>query len=197
MPVKAKLPPGKGKRVPLNMRTTRERRKALENAAASSGRSLVQEVEYRLDRSFLEEDHLSLICGDTRTAGFVREILDSKRLIEAYHEQSVWEDFECYEAIKEALKKLLARRAPEPSGKFKKQMTAYERYVEKELRPWKERGGGRGLLSNPDAGDPPPLKPSPGTLARAVGQAAADVVAKSHAEKALVKAIKAYMPEEE
>ena len=195
MPVKAKLPPGKGKRVPLNMRTTRERRKALENAAASSGRSLVQEVEYRLDRSFLEEDHLSLICGDTRTARFVSEILDSKRLIEAYQEQSVWEDFECYAAMKETLKKLLARRAPELSSKFKKKVTAYDRYVEKELRPWKERGGGQGLFGNPDAGDQPPLKPSPAALARAVGRAAADVVTKSHAEKALVEAIKAHMEE--
>ena len=196
MPVKAKLPPGKGKRVPLNMRTTRERRKALESAAASSGRSLVQEVEHRLDRSFLEEDHLSLICGDSRTAGFVREILDSKRLIEFYQEKSVWEDFECHEAMKEALKKLLARRAPRPTGKFKKQVTAYERYVEKKLRPWKERGGGQGLLSNPDAGAPPTLKLSPVEHARAVGRAAADVVTKDR-RKALVEALKAGTPEED
>ena len=195
MPVKAKLPPGKGKRVPLNMRTTRERRKALENAAASSGRSLVQEVENRLDRSFLEEDHLSLICGDSRTAGFVRDVLDSKRLIESYQEKSVWEDFECHVAMKEALKKLLARGAPQPTGKFKKQVAAYDRYVEKELRPWKERGGG-GLLSNPDAGDQPPLKPSPTALARAVGRAAADVVTQSRV-KALEEVLKAYTPEEE
>ena len=195
MPVKAKLPPGRGKRVPLNMRTTRERRKALESAAASSGRSLVQEVEHRLDRSFLEEDYLSLICGDSRTARFLIDILDAKKLIESYQEKSVWEDFECHEAMKEALKKLLARGEPQPTGKFKKQVTAYDRYVEKELRPWKERGGGRGLLSNPDAGDPPPLKPSPAQLARAVGRAAADVVTQSRV-KALVEVLKAYTPEE-
>jgi len=196
MPVKAKLPPGKGKRVPLNMRTTRERRKVLENAAASSGRSLVQEVEYRLDRSFLEEDHLSLICGDSRTARFVVDILDSKKLIESYQEKSVWEDFECHEAMKEALKRLLARGAPQPTGKFKKQVMAYDRYAEKRLKPWKEQGGGRGLLSNPDAGDPPPLKPSPAQLARAVGRAAADVVTQSRV-KALEEVLKAYPPEEE
>jgi TraY domain len=44
-----------GKRHPLNMRTTAETRDKLEAAAASSGRSLAQEVEYRLDASFADE----------------------------------------------------------------------------------------------------------------------------------------------
>ena len=51
MPPKAKRPT-KGKRYPLNMRTTKELREQIEAAARASGRSLVQEVEYRLDRSF-------------------------------------------------------------------------------------------------------------------------------------------------
>ena len=50
------LPPGEGKRVPLNMRTTRERRDHLERAARASGRSLTQEVEIRVERSFLDEE---------------------------------------------------------------------------------------------------------------------------------------------
>jgi hypothetical protein len=44
-----------GKRHPLNMRTTLETRQRLETAAAANGRSLAQEVEARLERSFLEE----------------------------------------------------------------------------------------------------------------------------------------------
>ena len=44
-----------GKRYPLNMRTTFEVRQKLERAAAATGRSLAQEVEHRLDRSFIEE----------------------------------------------------------------------------------------------------------------------------------------------
>jgi TraY domain len=43
---------GEGKRYPLNMRTTKEIRDQLEAAAAASGRSLTQEVERRLERSF-------------------------------------------------------------------------------------------------------------------------------------------------
>lgn len=44
--------PGDGKRWPLNMRTTRELRDRLEQAATASGRSLAQEVEMRLEKSF-------------------------------------------------------------------------------------------------------------------------------------------------
>jgi hypothetical protein len=43
------------KRYPLNMRTTNEVREKLERAAAESGRSLAQEVEFRLERSFERE----------------------------------------------------------------------------------------------------------------------------------------------
>jgi len=55
MPPKSKrvLP---GKRYPLNMRTTKELRDKIEWAATVSGRSLVQEVESRLERLFQEEE---------------------------------------------------------------------------------------------------------------------------------------------
>jgi len=55
MPPKSKrvLP---GKRYPLNMRTTKELRDKIEKAAMASGRSLVQEVEFRLERSFGREE---------------------------------------------------------------------------------------------------------------------------------------------
>lgn len=45
-----------GKRHPLNMRTTEEIRHKLEAAATLSGRSLVQEVEFRIERSFRDDD---------------------------------------------------------------------------------------------------------------------------------------------
>jgi hypothetical protein len=55
MPPKSKrvLP---GKRYPLNMRTTKELRDKIEEAATASGRSLVQEVEFRLERSFRQQE---------------------------------------------------------------------------------------------------------------------------------------------
>jgi Arc-like DNA binding domain len=50
-----------GKRYPLNMRTTKEMRDKLERAAAESGRSLVGEVEYRLERSFDRDEVVKLV----------------------------------------------------------------------------------------------------------------------------------------
>lgn len=55
---------GKGKRYPLNMRTTKEVREILEKAARASGRSLVQEVERRLETSFQMDALFHLMAGE-------------------------------------------------------------------------------------------------------------------------------------
>lgn len=59
MPRKANITGKKGaavgKRYPLNMRTTFEVRRQLEAGARASGRSLAQEAEFRIDRSFLDQ----------------------------------------------------------------------------------------------------------------------------------------------
>jgi hypothetical protein len=47
---------GTGKRVPMNMRTTQGLRKKINAAARRSGRSLVQEVEHRVERSFMRDE---------------------------------------------------------------------------------------------------------------------------------------------
>jgi hypothetical protein len=60
--------PEAGKRYPLNMRTTRELRERIIAAAHASGRSLVQEVEYRLERSFEKEDQDKLVKAVATTA---------------------------------------------------------------------------------------------------------------------------------
>ena len=51
-----KLTPHKGKRYPRNMRTTKELRMKIEVAAYKSGRSMTQEVEFRLERSFWKDE---------------------------------------------------------------------------------------------------------------------------------------------
>ena len=198
MPARAKLPPGEGKRAPLNMRTTQEIRARLEKAAADSGRSLVQEVETRLERSFLVEDHLAVLSGDPKTATFVREMLEAKRVIEAYQEKSAWDDFECHEAMKAALNRLLAQQAPKPSQNLEKRRATYERYKEKKLKPWRDRGGDE--LFNPDVESKPPLKLSPDDLARALGRTAADAVRQDRRKalaEALAEALRKGKPEEE
>ena len=65
MPARAKLPPGEGKRVPLNMRTTRETREKLEKSAAGSGRSLAQELVSRSGYTRAGGFELYLAASDT------------------------------------------------------------------------------------------------------------------------------------
>ena len=62
------LPPGEGKKIPLNMRTTQEIRDKLESAAKQSGRSLTHEVEYRVEQSFRQEARVEQIQEATRKA---------------------------------------------------------------------------------------------------------------------------------
>jgi hypothetical protein len=77
------------KRYPLNMRTTKRIREKLESAAESSGRSLAQEVEYRLELSFktqdLLHDVLTLAYGE-RLANLLTQIgNDNKHITDAEH----------------------------------------------------------------------------------------------------------------
>lgn len=57
-------------RVPLSMRITPQVREQLVAQAARSGRSLTQEAEFRLERSFQEDSSL----GGPRTAALLREL---------------------------------------------------------------------------------------------------------------------------
>jgi hypothetical protein len=64
------LPPEKGKRHAVGIRTTRELKDLLQRAADLSGRSLAQEIEYRLEASFQTEDAF----GGPRTAALLRAL---------------------------------------------------------------------------------------------------------------------------
>jgi hypothetical protein len=58
-----KAPPSEGKRHPLNLRTTRELREKIDQMAGISGRSLVQEVEHRLEQSFNRDVMVNMLLG--------------------------------------------------------------------------------------------------------------------------------------
>ena len=64
------LPPEKGKRHAVGIRTTKELKDLLQRAADLSGRSLAQEIEYRLEASFQTEDTF----GGPRTAALLRSL---------------------------------------------------------------------------------------------------------------------------
>ena len=78
---------GSGKKSPLNMRTTDALRKKLEAAAGSSGRSLVQEVEHRLEQSFAREDF-----GRPEISTLMYRVYDCCILIEAFTGKNCFED---------------------------------------------------------------------------------------------------------
>ena len=78
---------GSGKKSPLNMRTTQALRKKLEMAAGLSGRSLVQEVEFRLEQSFAREDF-----GKLHISTLMWRVYDCCVLIEAYTGKNCFAD---------------------------------------------------------------------------------------------------------
>ena len=112
MPARAKLPPGEGKRVPLNMRTTRGLREKLEKAAAESGRSLAQEVENQLERSLLHDDYLTIMAPDQAGARFVQGVLSAKSIIDHVSGCSIFDDQETYEAFAASVVAILDHNKP-------------------------------------------------------------------------------------
>lgn len=84
MAVKKKKPPeSPAKRVPLSLRVTPAMKESLEEAAGKNGRSLTQEIELRLERSFERQDLLRdmLEIGYGRhLAGMVMLIANTARI---------------------------------------------------------------------------------------------------------------------
>ncbi len=117
MPARAKLPPGEGKRTPLNMRTTRELRERLEREAADSGRSLAQEVEVRLERSFRDEDALIKAFGGRKTYAVLRVMGSVAAQIQTRTGKTV-ADWKTGVAIGRAWKRLIHDWLPGPPAEW-------------------------------------------------------------------------------
>ncbi len=158
--------PEEVKRVPLSLRTTPEFRKKFENAATKSGRSIAQEVEQRLERSFFFEDTLSLSGADNKTAQFTRDILDSKRLVEVMTEGDAWTDYEVWLSWRAAILELLDQRAPS-----REDFDAREEECGHLREEWLEHG------YRPMSTDVPPYPRSHVEMAATIGQTLADALA--------------------
>src|ERR1700680_1847490 len=81
MPPRAKIGNRK-KRYALNLKATREMRQELERAARASGRSLTQEVEYRLEESFSRSEGMRTAFGGEHQSKLVQALLLAIWLIE-------------------------------------------------------------------------------------------------------------------
>jgi TraY domain len=103
-----------GKSSVFSTRIRPDLRKKLEQAAKRTGRSLSQEVEHRLNRSFIEDDKIAETFGDRRTFILMRMMADA---IHFGHERAnlTWLDnpIEFEKAISAAL---LVLEAIRPEG---------------------------------------------------------------------------------
>jgi hypothetical protein len=102
-----------GKRYPLNMRTTKQTRDALEAAAHKSGRSLAQEIEFRLEQSF----HAEREFGGADSYQFFKLLASMVGMIEARTGQDWSEHYETFTAVRNCLTAVIQAAGPKPSGK--------------------------------------------------------------------------------
>ncbi len=181
------LPKDEVKRVPLNMRTTPALRKKLEDERERSGRSLVQEVEYRMERSFLLDDFLSFLADDPATKSFIRDVLTAIKVTEGEYEKSVWSDLEAHSTASTSIASLLKSRAPEMSDRLRKRIDAQTSKAKKEREAWSAHAQ---KVSAFKAGPQPIPAPSPLDEAELLGEAVASVLLEeSRKTKALAGAL--------
>jgi hypothetical protein len=114
--------PNEAKRVPLNMRTTPSLRTRLEDAAAESGRSLAQEVEARLEASFVSEDQLRERFGSGELQAVFQMLAGATRLIETRLGTDPLTDFRGFLALREAWQGLLKSVGPAPDEQLAKKI---------------------------------------------------------------------------
>ena len=74
------------KRIPLNMRTTQQLRTKVEQAAEASGRSLAQEVEFRVERTFWDDERAATQSIFVKRLGGERQVEDP---CAALHKQQI------------------------------------------------------------------------------------------------------------
>lgn len=97
----------------LSIRTSSELRTKLQMALESSGRTLTQEVEMRLERSFSSEEFV----GGERTAAFLNLLGATIREIEANTGKSWLEDETTFEEVGSEFAGLFAARRPGTSAR--------------------------------------------------------------------------------
>ena len=116
-----RLPPGEGKLHAIGIRTTREIKDLLQDAANSSGRSVAQEVERRVERSFqateLLNEALQMRYGPqgARFLGLVGQMMLAA-VVNAHIAEADWlSDPTAVAAVKRAMIRFIAE-FPDPPG---------------------------------------------------------------------------------
>ena len=97
------------KRKTLTTRVTEGTRQRLERDAVASGRSLAQEVELQLERS-----HSAAVLGSKETYGLLRLLAAAAEIIEAKTGKSWSCDWDTFQAVQAAWRKLIPAAGPKP-----------------------------------------------------------------------------------
>jgi hypothetical protein len=133
--------PFEDKRRTLTTRITESTRNKLDDAAKASGRSLSQEIEHRLGRSFWMEDSWSVLGMDPRTTQFVRDILNAKLLSEEHFKKSVWDNSEAHRGFLSAIEAIVEFCQPPYSGERKEFVKWEKKWGGLWIRWWSFWGG--------------------------------------------------------
>lgn len=116
------------KRLPLSLRTTPRIRYAIEQAAESSGRSLAQEMEHRLEDSVNSDVNF----GGAHNNAFFRMMTTVVQAIEERNGAKWTDDLDTYWAVREALNLILKQNSPAPDEPVKAYFTAESARIEAE-----------------------------------------------------------------
>jgi hypothetical protein len=101
--------PGEAKRASFNTRLRSGLKEALEESARGAGRSLSEEIEFRLEQSFEREHWL----GDTRTVALLQVLANLVRLESG--ERHWLDDFYAFSAITDLWRRIVeSKRPPTP-----------------------------------------------------------------------------------
>lgn len=99
---------GDAKRHAVGIRTTRELKAQIEEAAEASGRSMAQEIEYRLETSFKDEEEL----GGRRTASLARALAYNIAMIEEVAGARWFETQEAWATVRKTLPNVMMAFVP-------------------------------------------------------------------------------------
>ncbi len=118
--LKAKRPKRVDRRKTTSTRITPETRAQLEAAAAHSGRSLAQEIEFRLERSFLDEDARNREMGGKELQALFRMLGAAAEIVQARTRKRWPQDWHTTHAIYMAWQHLIAHALPKPPKELAK-----------------------------------------------------------------------------
>jgi hypothetical protein len=117
--------PYEGKRETITTRITPATRQKLDQAAAAADRSLSQEIELRLDRSFDREDGL----GGHRTAEVLRKLA---HLAQASRDNKHWlDDDATFNVVLDLWERQLRKLTPPPSKPIERRIKEGKKWIRK------------------------------------------------------------------